>query len=90
MSELDKYRKLLKEYNKEKDDKKYKELVSFVCKKQLEIMDGRKVAKPHNEDKFQPFRDLLDKIRKDLKLYHRSSHQHPPENLDLSDFKEEE
>jgi len=90
MTELDKYTKLLEEYNKEEDSEKYKELLSFVFDKQLEITNDIKINRPHTQDKFQPFRDLLNKIRKDLKLYNKPKHQYPPENLDISKFIEED
>jgi hypothetical protein len=78
---LNKYRKKLEQYNNFPTDELEEELISFICKSQLEIINYWKVEKPSTNDKYQDLRDFLDKIRKDLKLVKRTTHQHPPENI---------
>ena len=81
MGELEKYQNILKKYNKNPNSGDYQKLILFVCKKEEEIMRGREIDRPHDGDKFQPFRLLLKEIRNDLKLLHRSEHQYPPIDL---------
>jgi hypothetical protein len=43
------------------------EMISFIVESELKIMEAfKKGHKPHNEDEFQPLRDLMEKYREEL------------------------
>lgn len=82
-------RQLLNEYKKCVDQKRKKEiynlLIDFIIKTEMEMSRKRSSDpsfRPHNQDEFVDKRDLMFDIRKEFNLYHKSPHQHPPENIE--------
>ena len=85
MSEIDKARKLLVKYKKKNSIKIKDQLVSYVLKYQSEIFNRKfndRDFRPTVGDEYQDKRDLLKDIREELDLVTRTSHQHPPRNID--------
>ena len=86
MLDITKYKKLFKKYKKSPSSELKTELVSFICQSEMEIIRHRKIEKPTNTDKFQPYREFMKEIRDELNLLIKNYDQYPPDDLDVSKF----